>query len=135
MGSRAILLVCRTPAAARARFGVPVTDACGAIWTRTGRPFFPPALTADLADRVRAAAEHAGLFSELETLWLLLDAELLPWNVKAGQLLRDQYAAVGAAARAALPTAVAALEQAAGRPLPADGPADPTPCWSGPGPG
>ena len=122
MGSRAILLVCRTPAAARARFGVPVTDACGAIWTRTGRPFFPPALTADLANRVRAAAEHAGLFSELETLWLLLDAELLPWNVKAGQLLRDQYAAVGAAARAALPTAVAALEQAAGRPLPADGP-------------
>ena len=122
MGSRAILLVCRTPAAARARFGVPVTGACGAIWTRTGRPFFPPALTADLADRVRAAAEHAGLFSELETLWLLLDAELLPWNVKAGQLLRDQYAAVGAAARAALPAAVAALEQAAGRPLPADGP-------------
>jgi protein phosphatase len=122
MGSRAILLVCRTPAAARARFGVPVTDACGAIWTRTGRPFFPAALTADLADRVRAAAEHAGLFSELDTLWLLLDAEVLPWNVKAGQLLRDQYAAVGAAARAALPTAVAALEQAAGRPLPADGP-------------
>ena len=122
MGSRAILLVCRTPAAARARFGVSGTDACGAIWTRTGRPFFPPALTADLVDRVRAAAEHAGLFRELETLWLLLDAELLPWNVKAGQLLRDQYAAVGAAARAALPAAVAALEQAAGRPLPADGP-------------
>ena len=37
-------------------------------------------------------------------------------------MIRDQYAAVGAAARAALPTAVAALEQAAGRPLPADGP-------------
>jgi protein phosphatase len=126
MGSRAVLLVCRTPPAARARFGVPVTDACGAIWTRTGRPFFPAALTADLADRVRAAAEHAGLFSELETLWLVLDAELLPWNVKAGQLLRDQYAAVGAAARAALPAAVAALEQAAGRPLPADGPPDGT---------
>src|SRR5580704_7512554 len=125
MGSRAILLVCRTPAAARARFGVPGTDACGAIWTRTGRPFFPPALTADLADRVRAAAEHAGLFSELETLWLLLDAELLPWNVKAGQLLRDQYAAVGAAARASLPAAVSVLEQARARALPTDSPALP----------
>jgi protein phosphatase len=123
MGSRAVLLICRTPAAAQARFGVPADTSCGTIWTRTGRRFFPAALTADLADRVRAAAEHAGLFSELETLWLLLDAEVLPWNVKAGQLLRDQYAAVGAAARAALPTAVASLEQAAGRPLPADGPA------------
>jgi protein phosphatase len=131
MGSRAVLLICRTPAAAQARFSVPPAApaaqaspaACGTIWTRTGRPFFPAALTADLADRVRAAAETAGLFSELDTLWLLFDAELLPWNAKAGQLLRDQYAAVGAAARASLPAAVSVLEQAAGRPLPADGPA------------
>jgi protein phosphatase len=137
MGSRAVLLICRTPAAARDRFGIPPAaprptapsdsaapaDPCGAIWTRTGRPFFPPALTADLADRLRQAAEQAGLFSDLDTLWLLLDAELLPWNVKAGQLLRDQYAATGAAAAAGLPAAVAALEQAAARPLPADAPA------------
>ena len=104
MGSRAVLLICRTPAAARARFGVP-RQRClrRRIWTRTGRPFFPAALTADLTDRVRAAAEQAGLFRELDTGWLLLDAELLPWNVKAGQLLRDQYAAIGAAARASLP--------------------------------
>jgi len=130
MGSRAVLLICRTPAAAQARFGLPpaaaaaqASTASGAIWTRTGRPFFPAALTADLADRVRGAAETAGLFRDLDTLWLLLDAELLPWNVKAGQLLRDQYAAVGAAARASLPAAVSALEQAAARDLPADGPA------------
>ena len=158
MGSRAVLLICRTPAAAQARFGVPLPApvangnpaapaapgrpagrrsgpasraaqaspaACGASWTRTGRPFFPAALTADLADRVRSAAEQAGLFSELDTLWLLLDAELLPWNVKAGQLLRGQYAAVGAAARASLPAAVAALEQTRARALPTDSPALP----------
>ena len=123
MGSRAVLLVCRSPQAAQARFGVPGGDSCGAIWTRTGRPFFPAALNADLAGRLRAAAETAGLFDELGTSWLLLDAEVLPWNVKAGQLLRDQYAATGAAARAALPAAVAALEQARARDLPADGPA------------
>jgi protein phosphatase len=121
MGSRAVLLVCRSPGAARARFGVPAGDAAGAIWTRTGRPFFPPELTAVLVGRVRAAAETAGLFDELGTSWLLLDAELLPWNVKAGQLLRDQYATVGAAARASLPAAVAALEQARARTLPPDG--------------
>jgi len=67
---------------------------------------------------MREAAERAGLFDELGTSWLLFDAEILPWNVKAGSLLRDQYAAVGAAAQAALPAAVAALTQAASRELP-----------------
>ena len=120
MGSRAVLLVCASPEAARDRFGVPGGEA-GALWTRTGRPFFDAALTCELTGRVRAAAEAAGLFAELGTSWLLLDAELLPWSVKAGQLLRDQYAAVGAAARAALPAATAALEQAAARGLDAAG--------------
>jgi protein phosphatase len=115
MGSRAVVLACRSEADAVARFGVSPGMGCGAVWTRTGRPFFGPALTAALLDRVRAAAESAGLFDELSTSWLLLDAELLPWSAKAGQLLRDQYAAVGAAARAALPAAVSVLEQAAGR--------------------
>ena len=112
MGSRAVLLVCRSQDAARSRFGVPAPGAPGAVWTRTGRPFFPPEPTASLIEAVREAAEEAGLFDELGTSWLLLDAELLPWNLKAAQLLRDQYAAVGAAARASLPVAVAALEQA-----------------------
>ncbi len=94
MGSRAVALVCRDLDAARARFGAP-GDALGAVWTRTGRPFFDESLTARLIDRIRAAAEAAGLFDELGTGWLLLDAELLPWSAKAGQLLRDQYAAVG----------------------------------------
>ena len=112
MGSRAVALVCRDLDAARARFGAP-GDTLGAVWTRTGRPFFDQTLTARLVNRLRAAARQAGLFDELGTGWLLLDAELLPWSAKAGQLLRDQYAAVGAAARTALPAAVSALEQAA----------------------
>jgi protein phosphatase len=112
MGSRAVVLVCRTLDSARARFGAP-GDQAGAVWTRTGRPFFSEELTAQLVDRLRGAAETAGLFDELNTSWLLLDAELLPWSAKAGQLLRDQYAAVGAAARASLPSAVDVLSQAA----------------------
>ncbi len=119
MGSRAVLLVCRSPEDAAARFGV--SPALGIAWTRTGRPFFPPPLTSDLLARLREAVEEAGLFAELETTWLLLDAEIVPWNVKAGPLLRDQYAAVGAAARASLPAAAAALEQASARGLPGVG--------------
>jgi protein phosphatase len=39
----------------------------------------------------------------------------MPWSLKAQELLRDQYASVGAAARTALPPTIAALEAAAGR--------------------
>jgi protein phosphatase len=111
MGSRAVVLICRDAAAARTRFGVTGED-LGAVWTRTGRPFFNGALTAQLLERVRVNVEQAGLFEELGSSWLLLDAELLPWSAKAEQLLRDQYAAVGAAARTSLPAAVSVLEQA-----------------------
>jgi protein phosphatase len=103
MGSRAVALV-------RA-------DGSGAVHTRTGRSFFGPELTAALLDRLCGAVRTAGLFDELDTDWVLLDAELLPWSAKAGDLVRSQYAAVGAAARAALPAAVAVLERAAARGL------------------
>lgn len=112
MGSRAIALICRDPGVARQRFGAP-GDAAGAVWTRTGRPFFRPALSENLLARLRAAAETAGLFDELGTGWLLVDAELMPWSAKAEDLLRAQYGAVGAAARHVLPAAVGALDQAA----------------------
>ncbi|GAA4972037.1 polynucleotide kinase-phosphatase [Kineococcus glutinatus] len=116
MGSRAVLLVCRDLAAATARFGAP-GGALGAVWTRTGRSFFDAPRTEALLGRVRAAAERAGLFEELGTGWLLLDAELLPWNAKAQQLLREQYAATGAAAEAGLAAAADVLGQVAGRGL------------------
>lgn len=116
MGSRAVLLVCRSLDSARARFGAP-GDRLGAVWTRTGRPFFDDRLVTELIERIRAAAEVAGLFDELNTSWLLLDAEIMPWSAKAGALLRDQYAAVGAAARAALPPATEALRRATSRGL------------------
>src|SRR5205814_10421389 len=46
-------------------FASAASPASGAVWTPTGRPFFPPALTSTLVDRMRAAAEQAGLFDEL----------------------------------------------------------------------
>jgi len=59
--------------------------------------------------------EAAGLWDELQTDWMCLDCELMPWSAKAQELLRRQYAAVGSAARAALADAVQALDRAAGR--------------------
>lgn len=99
MGSRAVVLVRR--------------DGGGTVVTRTGRPFLGPDLTAALLARVAAAAGE--LWDELGTGWLLLDAELLPWSAKAGGLIREQYAAVGAAATAGLAAAADALATAAAR--------------------
>ncbi|WP_338773084.1 polynucleotide kinase-phosphatase [Nocardia vulneris] len=105
MGSRAVVLVARSAQAARDRFGVD-DGGTGVIYTRTGRPFFDDRdHTEAVLARVRAAAERAGLFTELDSEWLLLDTELMPWSAKALGLLRAQYAAVGAAARGALDAA------------------------------
>jgi len=116
MGSRAVVLVCRDAATAARRFGARSGET-GVVHTRTGRSFLDGPLTESLLARVRTAVGEAGLWDELGTDWLLLDAELLPWSLKAEALLREQYASVGAAARAALPAAVDVLERAAGRGL------------------
>lgn len=119
MGSRAIAVVCRDAEVAQTRFGVDSGET-GAIYTRTGRPFFDDETEAVLS-RLRAAVDTAGLWDDLQTGWLVLDCELLPWSAKAMELVRRQYAAVGAAARAALTATVATLDQAAGRGLELDG--------------
>ncbi|WP_109001228.1 polynucleotide kinase-phosphatase [Streptomyces rishiriensis] len=115
MGSRAVVLVCRDAETAGKRFGTG-GGPTGSLYTRTGRPFFDDAtVTEEILGRVRTAVEEAGLWSELDTDWLLLDAELMPWSLKASGLLRSQYAAVGAASGAVFPGALSALESAAAR--------------------
>jgi protein phosphatase len=115
MGSRAIVIVCRDAAAAASRFGVDGGET-GAIYTRTGRPFLDGREDTEAAlRRVREAADAAGLWSELATDWLVLDCELMPWSAKAMELIRRQYAAVGASALAGLAATVATLEVAQAR--------------------
>lgn len=115
MGSRAVVVVCRDAGAARRRFGV-TTGEAGTCYTRTGRPFFDDAgLAAAFLDRIRAAADRAGLWDHLDTDWLCLDAELMPWSAKAQGLLQRQYAPVGSAGRAALGLARDVLDRAAPR--------------------
>ncbi len=125
MGSRAVVLVCRDAGVARSRFGMPA-GMSGVVHTRTGRPFFDAARTEQLLGVVRAAATAGETWDEggkdgAPADWLLLDCELMPWSVKAEDLLRHQYAAVGAAARTALPAGVAALEAASAAGLPVRG--------------
>jgi protein phosphatase len=112
MGSRAVLSVCRDEKVALKRFGIS-GEGAGICYTRTGRRFFDDTkLETEFLELVRAALTKAGAWQKFETEWVCLDAELMPWSAKAQALLKDQYAAVGAAARAALKDVVGTLEKA-----------------------
>jgi protein phosphatase len=114
MGSRAVAVVCRDEEVARRRFGV--GEAAGMCYTRTGRRFFEHSeLDTQLLAKVRAALDASDFWARLQTDWVCLDCELMPWSAKAQELLRQQYAAVGAAACAALGEATDAIDQAAAR--------------------
>ena len=103
MGSRAVVIACRDEHAEVRRFGGPESGGLGTVFTRTGRAFFSDqALESAVLDRMRTALTALEMWDELETDWIALDCELLPWSAKAEELVRTQYASVGAAALATL---------------------------------
>ncbi|MDE0425123.1 MAG: polynucleotide kinase-phosphatase [Candidatus Poribacteria bacterium] len=115
MGSRAILVVCRDPETAKKRFGI-ADNTLGVCYTRTGRSFFnDAAVETALLEHVKAAMDEVGYWESLGTDWICLDCELMPWSVKAQELLKQQYAPVGTSARVALEAAVASLKTTAER--------------------
>lgn len=102
MGSRAVVVICRDEDAARQRFGV-VNEGIGICYTRTGRRFFTDAvLEQSWLMRFKEALDLVGFWDEFKTDWACFDCELMPWSAKAQELIRTQYAAVGAASQAAL---------------------------------
>ena len=116
MGSRAVAVLCRDEEAAARRFGA--VDGAGIVYTRTGRRFFDDRATEEaVLGRLRRALSATNLWEDFGTEWFCLDCEVLPWSAKAGGLIRDQYAAVGAAANASLAETAAALEAAVERSL------------------
>jgi protein phosphatase len=111
MGSRAVVIVCRDSGSALKRFGVS-SEAAGICYTRTGRQFFDDfELEKEFISKVRGGLDASGFWDEFKTDWVCLDAELMPWSAKAQELLRRQYAAVGAAAQISLSATVAAMER------------------------
>jgi protein phosphatase len=113
MGSRAVVIACRDTDAARRRFGI-LEGESGVCYTRTGRHFFTDGeLERQFLERIRAAVGAAGIWGELKTDWVCFDCELMPWSLKAKELLQRQYAPTGSAARHGLAAAVEALSRAA----------------------
>ena len=115
MGSRAIVVVCRDIETARKRFRI-ADDTLGICYTRTGRRFFDDtAIETELLRHVKAAIDKVNYWETFHTDWICLDCELMPWSVKAQELLRQQYAPVGTSARVALGEAISAIETTAER--------------------
>ncbi|MFZ2655458.1 MAG: polynucleotide kinase-phosphatase [Victivallales bacterium] len=110
MGSRAVVIICKDEAAAEKCFGI-TGEGIGIVYTRTGRRFFIDGeIEKAVLERIRTACEKSGFWDEFKTSWACFDCELMPWSEKAQELLKGQYAAVGAAATAALPEAILTLD-------------------------
>lgn len=115
MGSRAIVIVCKDEKAVQKRFGIH-NEGRGVCYTRTGRRFFHDLeLEQNFISQVHHALTRAQMWDEFGTEWFALDCELMPWSAKALELLRDQYAAVGAAGSASLAKATEVLQAAQSR--------------------
>ncbi len=120
MGSRAVVQISQDAEAARTRFGIE-TGEIGVCYTRTGRRFFDdPAMETEFLERLRDAVSKAGIWDALQTTWLTLDCELMPWSMKAMDLILNQYAPVGAAAQASLSSSIDLLKAARDRGLPVE---------------
>ncbi|MBQ7623854.1 MAG: polynucleotide kinase-phosphatase [Clostridia bacterium] len=116
MGSRAVIVLCRTPEAAASRFGVS-DGSRGIIYTRTGRHFFDDAqIENEVLSRLESVLTKTGFWEDFATDWVCLDTELMPWSEKARLLLEKQYAPVGRAGKQGLNAAVSALRKACKRP-------------------
>jgi len=122
MGSRAVVVICRDEEVARRRFGV-TGEGIGIVYTRTGRRFFggvgqassPVDLETELLAHLRDLLTSNDAWSGFSTDWFVFDCELMPWSVKAEDLVRGQYASVGAVAGAATSAALDVMRATAGR--------------------
>lgn len=113
MGSRAVTVLCKNADIAAKRFGVD-DGSSGIVYTRTGRHFFDDVQTETaILARLQKVLTASRFWDDLDTGWVCLDTELMPWSAKAQKLLEEQYAPVGRAGRSGLALAVDAIEKAA----------------------
>ena len=118
MGSRAVVVICKDEQVVAKRFGIPPEDGegVGVIFTRTGRRFFEDRkIESELLNILQQGLNASGFWDELQTDWVCLDCELMPWSAKAQELVRTQYAAVGAASEASFNIALPILNAVANR--------------------
>ncbi|TDQ36237.1 polynucleotide kinase-phosphatase [Aureibacillus halotolerans] len=88
MGSRAVILLFANDDAAKRTIGTAIR---GVIYTRTGRRFFDPLMEEKVLHTMQSELLENGYFRDYETDYVLLDTEIMPWNLKAADLIQRQY--------------------------------------------
>ena len=112
--------MCRDESVVEKRFGIK-DEGIGICYTRTGRKFFSnPEVETELLQGLNRALTESCFWDNLNTNWVCFDCELMPWSAKAQELLKQQYAPVGVAAKKGLSTAVDVLQQARNRGIDVD---------------
>ncbi|MFC7687893.1 polynucleotide kinase-phosphatase [Ureibacillus sp. GCM10028918] len=91
MGSRGILYLFKDQEAGRKYVG---RETLGVIYTRTGRRFFDIETEGKILSRINKSLSNSDYFNKYDTDFLLVDAEIMPWNLKAKELISSQYAHV-----------------------------------------
>ena len=120
MGSRAIVIVCKDDQVTLDRFGI-LEKSLGVCYTRTGRYFFKKnEVEQAFIYKLNQALHQANFWEKMQTDWVCLDCELMPWSAKAQELIKSQYAAVQASARQSLSQVTKILQLAQKRSLEVD---------------
>ena len=91
MGSRAIIFIAKDKNVTKQLLN---QEALGVITTRTGRAFFDPELQLEVLAAINKELIAKNYFEKYDTDYVLMDAEILPWNLKAQHLIDKQYANV-----------------------------------------
>ncbi|WP_211655763.1 polynucleotide kinase-phosphatase [Planococcus alpniumensis] len=91
MGSRGILFLFKDKETSSKHTGI---ESLGCIYTRTGKRFFDNETEAQMLLQLNEELTRINYFGEHGTDYVLLDAEIMPWNLKAKELISSQYAHV-----------------------------------------
>lgn len=91
MGSRAVIFIAKNKEVARELIN---SDSLGYITTRTGRAFFEQEQQQRMVAKIHAELLAKNYFEQFNTTFVLMDAEILPWNLKAHRLIDQQYETV-----------------------------------------
>ncbi|MDM5234548.1 polynucleotide kinase-phosphatase [Lysinibacillus pakistanensis] len=91
MGSRAVVLLFKDEQVAKEYMDM---EMFGILTTRTGRRFFDKEMEFKIVQQLHSELLGKNYFEKFNTNFVLLDAEILPWNLKAQQLIDQQYAHV-----------------------------------------
>lgn len=91
MGSRAVIFIAKNRQVAKELIN---SDNLGYITTRTGRAFFEQEQQQRMVEKIHAELLAKNYFEQFNTSFVLMDAEILPWNLKAQSLIDHQYETV-----------------------------------------